>query len=169
MKRLTFIKSLLVSPFIPLTVLAVASKDNQSEYEKCYNRISLTAFTEGLTPEELDWFTQELLKVDTNGDLAGNFGKSFVVRFLRYLKGSQIDCRECGFIHQMMLLAGLRVNYPEMFSNKEIEKFCGVFYVAKLDRLLKNINTVKDSSLWVKNGPFSSNGEKYSSVTLYEN
>lgn len=140
MKRLTFLQSLLVLPFISLSSLAASNKGNRSEYQKCYDRIASAAFAEGITPKELDWFVKELLKVEPKGDLAGNFGRTFIVRLHLYLKDSySIKYDEFGFIGQMRLLAILRADYPEVFSDQELRKFCPTLYCSKLDQLLKNI------------------------------
>lgn len=140
MKRLTFLKSLLVLPFVPVSTFARTSLNKQSEYQKCYDRTSSVAFIEGLTAKELDWFIKELLKVEPRGDLAGNFGKNFIIRFFRYLKDSEIKCGDLGFVGKMKLLSCLRVSCPEVFSDEGVSKFCGTFYRARFDQLLRNIN-----------------------------
>lgn len=143
MKRLTFVKSLLISPFISLSAFAVASRDSQSEYQKCYQRTSSAAFAEGLTPKELDWFIKELLRVEPRGDLAGNFGKDFIIKFSRYLESSKVFCKGLNFVGNIRLLSVFRVGYSRLSGNQEVDNFCETFCQSILTRLLNNLKVNK--------------------------
>lgn len=141
MKRLTFLKSLLILPLVPLSALASKSRDNKSEYQKCHDRLHGAAEAEGLTPKETDWFIKELLKVEPRGDIAGNLGKVFIVRHARY--GDENKNIKLGFIGQVVLIATKHYRYPDSFGDSWLQKYSGTFNLRFTKVLLSHIYEMK--------------------------